>query len=58
MHYPVTSRRSVLDCPVHNFTVALGDDGRIASTCPGCIIEARIARRRLPRIARRRLRLA
>lgn len=45
----------MLDCPVHGFTVALNDAGRIASTCPACIIEARLARRRLKAIAKRRL---
>jgi hypothetical protein len=53
--YPVTSRRSVIDCPVHGFTVALNDDGRIQSPCPGCIGEARKARRRLGRRRPRRL---
>jgi hypothetical protein len=43
-----------MDCPVHGFTVALTDAGRIASCCPGCILEARVARRRLRNIARRR----
>ena len=56
--YPVTSRASVIDCPVHGFTVALNEEGRIASTCPGCILEARVARRRLTRIAKRRLAVA
>jgi hypothetical protein len=55
MNYPVTSRRSVLDCPVHDCTVALGDDGRIASPCPACIVEARKARRRINDRRRRRL---
>jgi len=56
--YPITSRASVTDCPVHGFTVALNDAGRIASTCPGCILEARKARRRLTTIRRRRLAVA
>lgn len=55
MRYPVTSRRSVIDCPVHRFTVALDEEGRIASRCPACIIEARLARRRLRAISKRRL---
>jgi hypothetical protein len=53
--YPVRSRSSVIDCPVHGFTVALNEAGRIASTCPACVAEARTARRRLPSIRRRRL---
>jgi len=55
--YPVTSRSSVIDCPVHGFTVALGADGRISSTCPGCIGEARKARRRWTDRRRRALAL-
>ena len=55
LRYPVTSRASVIDCPVHRFTVALSEAGRIASRCPGCIVEARLARRRLRRIAKRSL---
>lgn len=57
-HYPLTSRRSVLDCPVHEFTVAIGADGRIASRCPGCVAEARRARRRLRTLAKRALAVA
>lgn len=58
MRYPVTSRRSVIDCPVHGFTVALNEEGRIASTCPGCIHEARKARRRWNARKRRALAVA
>lgn len=46
MRYPVTSRSSVMDCPVHGFTVALDAAGRVVSRCPGCVSEARKARRR------------
>jgi hypothetical protein len=53
--YPVTSRSSVIDCPVHHFTVALNDAGRIGSPCPACILEVRLARRRLRAIGKRRL---
>lgn len=56
--YPVTSRSSIIDCPVHKFTVALDDAGRIKSRCPGCVLEARVARRRLRRISGRRLAVA
>ena len=55
MRYPVTSRRSVLDCPVHGFTVALNDAGRVSTPCPACIDEARKARRRWTQRRRRRL---
>jgi hypothetical protein len=53
--YPVTSRRSVIDCPVHAFTVALDEYGRVSTPCPGCISEARKARRRLALRRPRRL---
>lgn len=43
MRYPVLSRTSILECPVHGFDVALGDDGRIVSRCPGCHTEAQRA---------------
>lgn len=56
--YPNHSRASVIECPVHKFSVALGADGRISTTCPGCILEARVARRRLEKIGRRRLAVA
>jgi hypothetical protein len=55
MRYPATSRRSVIDCPVHHFTVALNDAGRVASRCPGCVLEARLARLRLARRRRQAL---
>jgi hypothetical protein len=58
LRYPVTSRRSVLDCPVHEVTVALNDEGRIASACPACKAEARKARARLGRRRRRALAVA
>lgn len=41
--YPVPSPASVIHCPVHLCAVALGEDGRIASTCPECIAEAAAA---------------
>lgn len=56
--YPNPSRASVLECPVHKFSVALNDAGRISSSCPGCILEARVARRRLEKMRGRRLAVA
>jgi hypothetical protein len=53
--YPNPSKASVIECPVHRFTVALNDAGRIATTCPACIIEARLARRRWADRKRRQL---
>lgn len=52
--YPLRTRTSVIDCPEHGCAVALGEHGRIVSTCPECVREARTARRRLPWIKKRR----
>lgn len=38
--YPVTSRSSIIECPVHQLTVALNEHGRICSACPECAKEA------------------
>lgn len=56
MRYPVTSRRSVLDCPVHDCAVPLDEQGRVAGSCPDCRAEARRVIRRWA--ARRRRALA
>lgn len=38
MKYPVlNSPRSFIECPVHGLAVALNAEGRIVSTCPGCL---------------------
>lgn len=58
LRYPVTSRRSVLDCPVHGCAVALNEQGRICSRCPGCVREARLALRRWADRKRRALAVA
>jgi hypothetical protein len=55
VRYPLTSRATTIECPVHRVSVALGTDGRLTSTCPRCRREARIGKRRLQR--RRRLAL-
>lgn len=48
--YPlVHSPRSFIECPVHGVVVALGDDGRITSTCPRCLLDAAWARVRMRR---------
>jgi len=47
VRYPVTSHRGFLECPEHGCLVLLDEAGRIRSSCPACIVEARKARRRL-----------
>ena len=36
MNYPLLTRSSVIECPVHGDAVALNDEGRIASRCHAC----------------------
>ena len=42
--YPVTtSPAAFIACPRHGLAVALGEDGRIVSTCPACVRQAKAA---------------
>jgi hypothetical protein len=41
--YPVPGVTSILECPVHQLVVALDNQGRITSSCPGCRREAEAA---------------
>lgn len=45
--YPVTSRRAVIECPIHRVSVALDEHGRLASSCPECVREVTLAHARL-----------
>jgi hypothetical protein len=47
--YPLHSRTSVLECPVHGCAVALNAEGRISSKCPECVRETRRGRDKLRR---------
>jgi hypothetical protein len=38
--YPVLGLASIIDCPIHRFSVALDNQGRICSACPQCQREA------------------
>jgi hypothetical protein len=53
VEYPIRSGRGMIDCPEHGCVVIVRDDGRIGTSCPLCLREAQLARRRFARWRRR-----